>query len=912
MKDRDLFLKDGSKIAIIGGGPAGCFFAHFTSKIARERGIKVNITIFEGKTFCQKGPRGCNMCAGVISENLYLELKENDMLPPDRCIQREIEGYYFQTQDGCIEVNNPNPSTEKKILTVYRGDGPMFSQQSESISFDNFLLRHVEGMGVNISSNIVNDVVLPSNAKEQVKVVFGKRGLREEINADLVVGAFGLNSGMLEKIKRLEFGYIPPRTVRACQAEIYIGNNNGSNYLDNKIRVFSLGIKPITYASFTPRGDYITVTLVGKTDLNKAHLVEFLNHPVVRRTFPEDGWKIPKNYCICFPKIQITQASQPFTDRFAVLGSASISRYFKHGIESAFVTSRIAANSVFESGISERAFYRGYYKPVKKLFGSDNSYGRKVFGLNDFITSRRRISSGYLSALESGTGRKLSVSKMQLEILWDMFTGSISFKKLFLNVFDPILQFRLLPVTVTAWTKQSLESTVGGRKLRHARRLKHLVNKGLGPLEDGQTVVIIGGGPGGTSCAITLSRLAKRRNMDLNIVLYEGKDFGKNEQFNPCVGVLSPPIEEILEKDLGIPFPYNLVLEKIPGYYLHSDDEDIKLEGEGEISWAVHRVLFDNYLLHKVKDAGVKVIRGRVTNIDVEPSGVMVYSEMDNRRADVVVGAFGLDEGACKVFETATRYQTARYMSTILTKFYPEKEEMEKFGNCIHAFLPSLRGIEFGAITPKIDHLDINIAGSKVNWRWMDNFLLLPQVTKVLPSNFAMQRHELFYSRWQFPTAPAKNLFGDRYVTVGDASGIIRAFKGKGVNTACTTGIKAAEVMMNAGISKEAFKDYYNSFSYITGDLPYGKMVRLFATFSAHFGLFSPMIKLATEDRKFRTAFFDSVAGSKMFKKIIFETISLQLSWKIIKILISWFLKQFSFMSWATKRVSKIIPDKRT
>jgi hypothetical protein len=29
--------------------------------------------------------------------------------------------------------------------------------------------------------------------------------------------------------------------------------------------------------------------------------------------------------------------------------------------------------------------------------------------------------------------------------------------------------------------------------------LKSLANKGLGPLEDGQTVVVIGGGPGGTS-----------------------------------------------------------------------------------------------------------------------------------------------------------------------------------------------------------------------------------------------------------------------------------------------------------------------------------------------------------------------------------------------------------------------------
>ena len=909
MKDRDIFLKDGSKIAIIGGGPAGCFFAHFASKIARERGIKIDITIFEGKDFCQKGPRGCNMCAGVISEKLYGELKENGMFPPARCIQKEIEDYYFQTQDGCIEVRNPNPSLDKKIITVYRGDGPMFSQQSESISFDNFLLRHVESMGVNISSDIVSDIVLPSNKKEQAKVVFGKRGSREEINVDLVVGAFGLNTGMLEKIKRLGFGYIPPRTVRACQAEIYIGNNNGSNYLDNKIRVFSLGIKAITYASFTPRGDYITVTLVGKTDLNKDHLVEFLNHPVVRRTFPEEGWKMPKNYCICFPKVQTTQARQPFADRFVILGSAGISRYYKHGIESAFITSRMAANSVFEFGVSKWAFCRGYYKPVKKLLGSDNSYGRKVFSLNDYITSRRRISSGYLSVLKSG--KEIPVAKMQLEVLWNMFTGNMPFKKLFLKVFDPILQFRLLPVTITAWTKQAVESTVGGRKLRRAGRLKLLANKGLGPLEDGQTVVVIGGGPGGTSCAITLSRLAKRRNIDLNIVLYEGKDFGKDEQFNPCVGVLSPPIEEILERDLGIPFPRNLVLEKIPGYYLHSDDEDIKLEGDGEISCAVHRILFDNYLIHCAKDAGVKVIHARVTNIDVEPSGVMVYSERDNRRADVVVGAFGLDEGACKVFETATRYQTAPYMSTILTKFYPEKEEMEKFGNCIHAFLPSLRGIEFGAITPKIDHLDINIAGSKVSWRWMDNFLLMPQVTKVLPSNFAMQRHELFYSRWQFPTAPAKNLFGDRYVTVGDAAGIIRAFKGKGVNTACITGIKAAQVMMDVGISKEAFKDYYNSFSYITGDLPYGRIIRMLTTFSSHFGLFSPMIQLAKEDKKLRTAFFNSVAGSKMFKNIIFETISLQLSWKIVKILISWLLKQFPFMSWLIKPVSKIITNKR-
>jgi hypothetical protein len=72
------------------------------------------------------------------------------------------------------------------------------------------------------------------------------------------------------------------------------------------------------------------------------------------------------------------------------------------------------------------------------------------------------------------------------------------------------------------------------------------------------------------------------------------------------------------------------------------------------------------------------------------------------------------------------------------------------------------------------------------------------------------------------------------------------------------------------------------------------------------------MIQLAKEDKKFRTAYFNSVAGSKMFKEIISETISLQLSWKVVKILIKWFFKHFSFMSWVIKPISRIVTNKRT
>ena len=67
---KDHILKDGSKIAIIGGGPAGSFFAHFAQKWSIQKGIDVSVTIFDGKDFLQRGPKGCNLCAGVIAESL--------------------------------------------------------------------------------------------------------------------------------------------------------------------------------------------------------------------------------------------------------------------------------------------------------------------------------------------------------------------------------------------------------------------------------------------------------------------------------------------------------------------------------------------------------------------------------------------------------------------------------------------------------------------------------------------------------------------------------------------------------------------------------------------------------------------------------------------------------------------------
>ncbi|HLG30714.1 MAG TPA: hypothetical protein VI387_10925, partial [Candidatus Brocadiales bacterium] len=145
------------------------------------------------------------------------------------------------------------------------------------------------------------------------------------------------------------------------------------------------------------------------------------------------------------------------------------------------------------------------------------------------------------------------------------------------------------------------------------------------------------------------------------------------------------------------------------------------------------------------------------------------------------------------------------------------------------------------------------------------------------------------------------HLFGDRYVTVGDAAGLIRAFKGKGVNVACLTGIKAAQTMMDVGISKEAFKVYYNSSADVVKDIPYGKLVRQLAILSAKHGFLTPMIQLAKRDAVFKRALYYSVSGSKMFKEIINESKSMKLAGEIVKTLAIWLFHRSSLVARPTE-----------
>lgn len=437
----DLTLKDGSKIAIIGGGPAGSFFAHFAQKWAAEKGIEVSITVFDGKDFLQRGPRGCNLCAGVIAESLNKKLKQEGIFLPEERIINRIDGYMLHVGNKSLLLSCAE-NEKSTIATVFRGNGPRFSTFPEIISFDDFLLSWVQDKGAEVIPHPVWDIELPGKKTGSISVYFGERGNLQKFDADLAVGAFGVNTYLMKKIKALGFGYNPPSTLVTYQAEFKLDREKILEYFGNTIHVYMPKSKAIRYATVIPKGNYISITLIGHKDATKDFLKEFLNLEEIKKKIP-----LFKPHCFCYPRIVVSPSKKPFTDRLIMIGDASFSRHYKNGIESAFITAQLAAETAFCAGIDTSAFIHSYYKQAKKIIVKDNTYGQFLFLINDIISSIPLLTQSHLDLANKGP-KEASSQKLR-SILWNMFTGNIPYKDIFSISLDMRLQISLLFNTIT-------------------------------------------------------------------------------------------------------------------------------------------------------------------------------------------------------------------------------------------------------------------------------------------------------------------------------------------------------------------------------------------------------------------------------------------------------------------------------
>jgi flavin-dependent dehydrogenase len=384
--------------------------------------------------------------------------------------------------------------------------------------------------------------------------------------------------------------------------------------------------------------------------------------------------------------------------------------------------------------------------------------------------------------------------------------------------------------------------------------------------------VILGGGPAGAACALSLQRSALQLGRNLTVTILEGKEFVGERHYNQCVGVLSPPVGELIESHLGIPFPRHLVRTEIEEYVLHASRSSVTLRGEGVTSAAVRRVLFDGFMIEQARERGVAVVPARAEDVEFHDDGVMVYTEAGPMEADVVVAAFGMDSGGAAIFERSTGYRPPQALASVVTKYHPGEAAMQAFGRRIHAFLPRHPRLEFGGVTPKGNHLTVNIAGAAVDSTLMQEFMDLPEVRRVLPNleqAGTLDSSDLRCYKGRFPVSLAHGWYGDRYVMIGDAAGLVRPFKGKGVTSAVQTGIRAARTMMEAGVSRQAFRDHYLAANHdLTQDIPFGRAMRQMVIALARLGLFDVILQAGEAEPRLHEALFDAVSGNMPYRRV--------------------------------------------
>lgn len=449
-------LCDGATVVVVGGGPAGAFFAIRLLRRARQAGRKLEVLILEKKKapqFYQAAPcgacrEGCNYCAGGISPKLAELLKENGLELPGDIVMSRAESLTVHGDWKSVELPVPR---DKEMLFVFRGSRPR-DRQGRYENFDSYLLGRAVEEGAEVVTGEVHDLAWSSEGRPVVSYRV-QEGLASSIRrrqADLVVVAAGVNqapgmdlpdNALFQALARMIPGFRPPRVRKALIGEVQ-ADEQMLRLMAGEVHFAQYGSKDlhIEMSSLIPKRNWLTVALLGRSvDEAKpseyASIIErFVQLPHIRRLLP---WKARLGLgCVCHPNMTVGVARNPFGQRIAVIGDMVVARLYKDGILSAFVTATALADCALEMGVDRGSLKRGY-GPVVRALRRDNRWGAVVFFLNRLTFSHPLLSRVFYQAVVTERKSKPRANRHLAEVLWRIASGDDSYGRVLRTMFHP-------------------------------------------------------------------------------------------------------------------------------------------------------------------------------------------------------------------------------------------------------------------------------------------------------------------------------------------------------------------------------------------------------------------------------------------------------------------------------------------
>jgi len=291
-------------------------------------------------------------------------------------------------------------------------------------------------------------------------------------------------------------------------------------------------------------------------------------------------------------------------------------------------------------------------------------------------------------------------------------------------------------------------------------------------------VVVVGGGPGGSTAAWQLARTG------LRTVLLDAATFPR---VKVCAGWVTRAALADLELD---PEKYPLTIQPFSACALAFDGRRYETRWRLPASYGIVRSEFDHHLLQRAAASGVDVRDGvRVSAVRAAPDGVALETSHGLFEARVVVGAGG---HRCPVAR-ALGEPSEREEIVVAQESETRIPGRETTGHAPELYVePDLRG--YGWYFPKQDVINIGVGctggGDGSLPRRRDALLAMLRASGRLPHDVTIApfRGHAYVVRRQAP----RRLAGPRFCLVGDAAGLARDLSGEGIGPAIHSGRLAA------------------------------------------------------------------------------------------------------------------------
>ena len=441
----------------------GRFFAIELLRRAPTLGARPKVVIIEKKRepqfyagSCPSVLReGCNYCAGSISPLMADVLGAMGLTLPGHLVEGEPRLLTVHGDWKSIELTVP---AGRRMLSVFRGSRPR-DRPDRYANFDTYLLDKAVEAGAQLVTAEVEDVRYAPSRRPVVRYRTGRgpQSDAHELEADFVVLAGGVNQrpGMMvgrgplfTRLAQLLPGFRPPRVRRALICEL-VTHPRFLRLVSGEVHFVQYGAKDlrIEMSLLTPKRGCLTLVLIGPCidHADPSQHVEiaqrFLALHHIRRLLPRRAQWQPA--CLCNPNMTVGAARNPVGDRIALIGDMVVSRLYKDGIFSAYVTARRLAQTVLETGVGRRSLRRGYL-PAVRSFQWDNRFGEIVFLLNRVTFGQPQLSRILYQAVLTERKYKPEGKRRLARVVWKVASGDDTYGHILAEMFHPATLGRVL------------------------------------------------------------------------------------------------------------------------------------------------------------------------------------------------------------------------------------------------------------------------------------------------------------------------------------------------------------------------------------------------------------------------------------------------------------------------------------